>query len=185
MPYFWQLKTQNNNFLLVCWFLCKNLPNFVPPAWKLHNLYWHSMYIFDKSINVWRTPKKRLAEETRSCHIFQTFFIVLNTNSSFIATMTSIIFHIRNSRNDKNFNRNLYIKLSETTAPYRAVASGGTGAPCVQMDFTRTFQTTTNCNNINHVWSHFYKRRPWANIFDTDICRGINILKKAKYTTYI
>ena len=28
---------------------------------------------------------------------------------------------------------------------------------CVQMEFMRTFQTTTKCNNMNHVWSHFYK----------------------------
>ena len=27
----------------------------------------------------------------------------------------------------------------------------GGGALCVQMDFTRTFQTNTKCNNINHV----------------------------------
>jgi hypothetical protein len=26
---------------------------------------------------------------------------------------------------------------------------------CVQMDFTRTFQANTKCNNINHVWSQF------------------------------
>ena len=32
-----------NNFLWVCWFLCKNLSNFVPPAWKLHNPYWHNV----------------------------------------------------------------------------------------------------------------------------------------------
>ena len=25
------------------------------------------------------------------------------------------------------------------------------GALCVQIDFTRTFQTTTKCNDINHV----------------------------------
>ena len=25
------------------------------------------------------------------------------------------------------------------------------------MDFTQTFETTTKCNKINHVWSHFYK----------------------------
>ena len=31
-----------NNFLWVCWFLCKNLSNFVYPAWKLHNPYCHS-----------------------------------------------------------------------------------------------------------------------------------------------
>ena len=30
------------------------------------------------------------------------------------------------------------------------------GALCVQVDFTRTFQTNTKCNNISHVWSHFY-----------------------------
>ena len=42
------------------------------------------------------------------------------------------------------------------------------------------------CNNINHVWSHFCKilvvlKYLWANIFDTDICRSINIPKKTKY----
>ena len=31
-----------NNFLWVCWFLGKNLSYFVPPTWKLHNLYCHS-----------------------------------------------------------------------------------------------------------------------------------------------
>ena len=30
-----------NNFLLVCWYLCKNISNFVPPAWKLDNPYHH------------------------------------------------------------------------------------------------------------------------------------------------
>ena len=53
---------------------------------------------------------------------------------------------------------------------------------CVQMDFTRTFETTTRCNNINNVWSHFYQilvvlkyhRRLWANNFDTDISKCIN-----------
>ena len=31
-----------NNFLWVCWFLGKNLSNFVPPAWKLNNPYYHT-----------------------------------------------------------------------------------------------------------------------------------------------
>jgi hypothetical protein len=31
-----------NNFFWVCWFLGKNLSNFVPPVWKLHNPYCHS-----------------------------------------------------------------------------------------------------------------------------------------------
>ena len=31
-----------NNFLWVCWFLDKNLSNFVPPAWKLVNPYYHN-----------------------------------------------------------------------------------------------------------------------------------------------
>ena len=31
-----------NNFPWVCWLLGKNLSNFVPPAWKLHNPYCHS-----------------------------------------------------------------------------------------------------------------------------------------------
>ena len=57
---------------------------------------------------------------------------------------------------------------------------------CVQMDFTRTFHTNTKCNNINHVWSRFYKilvilkyhRRLWGNVFDTDISRCINTFIK-------
>ena len=38
---FWQLaiNPKFNNFLWVCWFFCKNLSNFVPPTWKLHNPY--------------------------------------------------------------------------------------------------------------------------------------------------
>ena len=33
-----------NNFLWVCWILGKNISNFVPPAWKLDNPYYHSYY---------------------------------------------------------------------------------------------------------------------------------------------
>ena len=33
------------NFLWVCWFLGKNLSNFVPPVWKLHNPYCHTVHI--------------------------------------------------------------------------------------------------------------------------------------------
>ena len=36
---------QFNNFLWVCWFLGKNLSNFVPSAWKLHNSYCHNQGI--------------------------------------------------------------------------------------------------------------------------------------------
>ena len=65
-----------------------------------------------------------------------------------------------------------------------------TGALCVQMDFMRTFEANTKCNNINYVWSHFYQilvvlkyhRRLWNSIFDADISRRIIILIKAKYT---
>ena len=42
-----------NNYLWVCWFLCKNLPNFVPPTWKLHNPYCHNQHflIFAKYLS--------------------------------------------------------------------------------------------------------------------------------------
>ena len=33
-----------NNFLWVCWFLGKNLSNFVPPVWKLHNPHCNTVY---------------------------------------------------------------------------------------------------------------------------------------------
>ena len=32
-----------NDFLWVRWFLGKNLPNFVPPFWKLDNRYYHTL----------------------------------------------------------------------------------------------------------------------------------------------
>ena len=40
---FWHLPTFSKfiNFLWVCWFIGKNLSNFVPPAWKLDNPYYH------------------------------------------------------------------------------------------------------------------------------------------------
>ena len=34
-----------NNFLWACWFLGKNLSNFVSPLWKLNNPYCHSEYL--------------------------------------------------------------------------------------------------------------------------------------------
>ena len=63
---------------------------------------------------------------------------------------------------------------------------------CVQMDFTCTFEANTKCNNINHVWRHFYKIlvvlkyhwRPWANIFDTDITRCIKTYIKVLYLAF-
>ena len=69
------------------------------------------------------------------------------------------------------------------------VVEFSSGALCVQMDFTRTFEANAKCNNINYVWIHFYQtlvvlmyhRRLWNNNFDTDISRSINIPKKAKY----
>ena len=70
-------------FLRVCWFLCKNLSNFVPLAWKLHNPYCHSTYIFDKNINIWRS---------KVLPYFRHFYHSEYIQTSFIATMTSIIF---------------------------------------------------------------------------------------------
>ena len=46
---FWKLlrppliqSSKFNNFLWGCWFLGKNLSNFQPPVWKLHNPYCHT-----------------------------------------------------------------------------------------------------------------------------------------------
>ena len=49
IPNFWHLPltqfSKFNNFLWVCWFLGKNLSNFVFPVWKLHNPYCHTGYL--------------------------------------------------------------------------------------------------------------------------------------------
>ena len=69
---------------------------------------------------------------------------------------------------------------------------GRGGALCVQMDFTRTFEANTKCNNMKYVWSHFYQilvvlkyhRRLWNIIFDTDIFRCINTYIKGVYLAF-
>ena len=44
-----------NNFLWVCWFLGKNLSNFVPLVWKLQNPYCHKSKCFPLKIMVTKT----------------------------------------------------------------------------------------------------------------------------------
>ena len=42
-----------NKFLWACWFLCKNLSNFVPLPWKLHNPYCHTSHTtYNESIDL-------------------------------------------------------------------------------------------------------------------------------------
>ena len=43
---------QFNNFLWVCWFLGKNLSNFVPPVWKLHNPYCNNVH-WVETFKIW------------------------------------------------------------------------------------------------------------------------------------
>ena len=42
---FWHLHqfSKFNHFLWVCWFLGKNISDLLPPAWKIDNLYYHSV----------------------------------------------------------------------------------------------------------------------------------------------
>ena len=40
-PHYTNQFSNSNNFLWICWFLGKNLSNFVPPAWKLDYPYYH------------------------------------------------------------------------------------------------------------------------------------------------
>ena len=56
-----------NNFLWVCWFLCKNLTNFVSPVWKLHNPYCHNIHdihiiVFNFRKKWWWRWLRRLAQ---------------------------------------------------------------------------------------------------------------------------
>ena len=42
-PVHTSMESKFNNFLCVCWFLVKNLSNFVSLPWKLHNRYCHKL----------------------------------------------------------------------------------------------------------------------------------------------
>ena len=44
--------SKSNNFLWVCWFLGKNLSNFVRPVWRLHNPYCHRPTAISKIFEV-------------------------------------------------------------------------------------------------------------------------------------
>ena len=44
----------------VCWFLGKNISNFVPPAWKLDNLYYHSI-----EWHIWKFPSCLLHQSVK------------------------------------------------------------------------------------------------------------------------
>ena len=66
-----------NNFLWVCWFLGKNLSNSIPPVWKLHNPYCHTIY--------WLQVKK---DQTPSI-IMHLFFVIYPKTT--ILTSISIV----------------------------------------------------------------------------------------------
>ena len=53
-----------NNFLLVCWFLGKNLSNFVSPIWKLHNPYCHTKEYTIASKILWQRRLKIIVVST-------------------------------------------------------------------------------------------------------------------------
>ena len=64
------------NFLLLCWFLGKNLSNFLDPVWKLHNPYCHNgcdrnknydRKNFDLCIVIFITGKFILARTIGNC----------------------------------------------------------------------------------------------------------------------
>ena len=79
-----------NNFLWVCWFLNKNLSNFVPPIWKLDNPYY--LFSADSSVvvNPWEQfgtiPESLLDSRPGSAVTFWGFVV------SFSSSVTSLTF---------------------------------------------------------------------------------------------
>ena len=74
---FWQLaiNPKLNNFLWVYWFLCKNVSNFVPPVWKLHNTYCHTLQINNLTRNLDGKP----AESWLEFEILLTFLVQMTS----------------------------------------------------------------------------------------------------------
>ena len=62
-----------NNFLWVCWFLGKNLSNFVPPAWKLNNPYSHNMYSHNNCLIFRTVPQFKLSHEHKKRQQFSVY----------------------------------------------------------------------------------------------------------------
>ena len=67
-----------NNFLWVCWFLCKNISNFAPPAWKLHNQYCHSAHSMAQcDIIIFEVAFLFLCKPSNQKNVFKTFLFLL------------------------------------------------------------------------------------------------------------
>ena len=64
------------NFLWVCWFLGKNLSNFVSPVWKLHNPYCHRLTLTSHGFGFDCLHKMLKTQAFQHCTIFsrETFF---------------------------------------------------------------------------------------------------------------
>ena len=77
-----------NNFLWACWSLCKNLSNFVPLPWKIHNPYCHNVRFrlvsvretelwLTCSVRFWQNGKTLLRSVTTlNTHIKQNFIVL-------------------------------------------------------------------------------------------------------------
>ena len=64
------LNSKFNHFLWGCWFLCKNLSNFVPPAWKRHKPYCHNVPLSYKCSNFIAISLE--VHDNKSPHVFIT-----------------------------------------------------------------------------------------------------------------
>ena len=74
-----------NHFLGICWFLCKNLSNFVPPgapAWKLHNPYCHTQHCFIGLVLLHSATKTLVNDSSGLIHFLMCFFLCPATEES-------------------------------------------------------------------------------------------------------
>ena len=88
------------NFLWVCWFLCKKLSNFVPPAWKLHNPYCHTahqilngmLYRVNQFRVIWPRelwPKRTRLEGDTFLSVNERNWLSINTGTCLLLTVIS------------------------------------------------------------------------------------------------
>ena len=104
---FWKLLrppfSELNNFLWVCWFLGKNLSNFVPSVWKLHNPYCHNLHESLNGVIWWKhssTKRIFISRAKSSCekiinNMVTASQLLKQSQSSIFMTLFSISFIYR------------------------------------------------------------------------------------------
>ena len=160
-----------NNFLWVCWFLGKNLSNFAPPVWKLHNSYCHNIgggflvlsSIFGFAAQILHRLQKNPANGPK----WNKFYITKNHFSAALCLFTIYIEYV-------DFLTKIFLILDTPGLGEKAKSQ----VAKVQAMFKNSVNLYHVLQNIQGMSSYFYKNVKY--IMQTFFIHLISYLKETK-----